>query len=156
MSEPLIHRILAFVEITGQDDPDMSYAIRLAGQLEAGLILFSVIDTPAMVSLIGTHRAATAERGEPLTSTLVADASRILQKIVDESAAHGIDARGHATVSEEVPEQILKEAVLQHVDLIVVRASGRSGFLKALLGSTVAEVLRAAPCPVLVASPGSH
>ena len=48
-------------------------------------------------------------------------------------------------------EQILKEAVLQRVDLILVRSHGKSGFMKALLGSTAGEILKAAPCPVLVA-----
>jgi nucleotide-binding universal stress UspA family protein len=152
MPDRLIHRILAFVELTDGAEPDMQFAIELARQLGSELILFSVIDRPAMVSLIGTHRAATAVRGDTLTATLVGDAERILQRIVDAAAKRGVGARGHALVSEEVPEQILKEAVLQHVDLIVVRSSGRSGFLKKLMGSTVEEVLSAAPCPVLVAS----
>ncbi|MHC5064210.1 MAG: hypothetical protein ACYTG5_09570, partial [Planctomycetota bacterium] len=60
MSEPLIRRILAFVEFADHGEPDMFYAIRLAEQLEAELILFGVIDTPAMVSMIGKHKA----RGE--------------------------------------------------------------------------------------------
>ena len=66
-------------------------------------------------------------------------------------ARAGVRALGHATLSEEVEEQILKEAVLQRVDLILVRSHGKSGFMKALLGSTAGEILKAAPCPVLVA-----
>ena len=57
-----MRRMLAFVEFADSGDPDMSYSIRLARQLHAELILFSVIDTPAMVALIGTHRAASAKR----------------------------------------------------------------------------------------------
>jgi nucleotide-binding universal stress UspA family protein len=40
---------------------------------------------------------------------------------------------------------------VQKVDLILVRSRGRAGFMKALLGSTAGEILKAAPCPVLVA-----
>ena len=40
---------------------------------------------------------------------------------------------------------------MQRVDLILVRSGGRTGIMKALLGSTAGEILKAAPCPVLVA-----
>jgi nucleotide-binding universal stress UspA family protein len=155
MPDRLVRRVLAFVEFADRGDPDLSYAIRLARQLHAELILFSVIDTPALVALIGTHRAAAVQRGATLTASVVEDAKRILQRIVDHAAEQGVEARGHATVSEEVPEQILKEAIVQQVDLIVIRPSRkRQGFLHLLMGSTVAEVLEAAPCSVLVAQEG--
>jgi len=155
MSEPLIRRILAFVEFADQGEPDMYYAIRLAAQLDAELILFGVIDTPAMVSMIGKHKTSKHKTGggagPTLTDSLVEEAKRVLQSLVDTAAERGVHARGHATVSEEVPELILREAMVQQVDLIVLRSHGRSGVLKALLGSTVEEILKAAPCPVLVA-----
>lgn len=144
----LIRRILVAVEFA-DPEPDVNYAIRLAAQLRAELILFSVIDRPAMVGLIGTHKAAQTSRGETLNAALVADAKRILQRIVDDAAARGVAARGHATVSEEVSEQILREAMVQQVDLIVLQP-GRRGFLDKMLGSTVEDILDAAPCPVLV------
>lgn len=147
---PLIRRILAFVEFTERREPEMSYAIAMAKQLGAELILFGVIDTPAMVSMIGKHRAV--EKVAPtLTDNLVEEAKLVLQEIVDAAAKQGVRARGHATVSEEVPELILREATVQQVDLILLRSHGGSSVLKALLGSTVEEILKAAPCPVLVA-----
>ncbi|MBI5849919.1 MAG: universal stress protein [Planctomycetes bacterium] len=153
MPDRVVRRMLAFVEFADGGDPDTSWAIRFARQVGAELILFSVIDRPAMVALIGTHRAATAERGSTLNASLVADAKRILQRIVDQAAAGGVVARGHAIVSEEVPEQILKEAIVQHVDLILIRPTGRQGFLQRLMRSTVEEILAAAPCGVLVVQP---
>ena len=152
----LVRRVLAFVEFAGSDDPDMAYAIRLASQLRAELILFAVIDRPAMVALIGRHRSAKVTTKEvrgsdTLTANLVEDARQILQRLVDEAVDQGVPARGHATVSDEVPEQILKEAIVQHVDLIVIKPGARQGFLQYFLGSTVEEVLAAAPCAVLVA-----
>ena len=151
-------RMLAFVEFADRGEPDMSWAIRFARQLGAELILFGVIDRPAMVALIARHRAAAGRtavknQGPTLTANLVADAKRILQRIVDQAAENGVMARGHAIVSEEVPEQILKEAIVQHVDLILIRPTGRQGFLQHLMRSTVEEILAAAPCGVLVAQP---
>ena len=34
---------------------------------------------------------------------------------------------------------------------LLLRSKGRSRLMKALLGSTAGEILKAAPCPVLVA-----
>ncbi len=150
MTERLIQRILAFVEFA-DGEPDMGYAMDLAGQLDSELILFAVIDTPAMVSLIGKHGEEKTRSKATLTDSVVEDAKTILQRYVDVAASRGVRARGHAIVSEEVPEQILKEAMLQHADLILIRSHGRSGLMKALFGSTVEDVLVAAPCPVLVA-----
>ena len=150
MSDRLIRRILAPVELAEPGEPDMSYSLKLAAQLQAELILITVIDTPTTVRLIGHHRAQIAGK-ESFNAQLVRDAKAILQKIVDAAAHLGVHAWGHATVSEDVEEQILKEALLQKVDLILVRSIGRSGLMKVLLGSTAGEVLKAAPCPVLVA-----
>jgi len=150
MADRLIRRVLAPVELAEADVPDMGYALRLCAQLQAELILVSVIDTPTTVRLIGGHRARSLAGGS-FNAGLVNDAKAILQKIVDAAAGLGVQAWGHATVSEEVEAQILKEALVQRVDLIVVRSTGRSGLMKALLGTTAGEILKAAPCPVLVA-----
>lgn len=156
MPDRVVRRVLACVEIADRGDPDMSWAIAFAQQLGAELILFTVIDRPAMVALIGRH-GHTDGRGHhgrgpsgTLTASLVEDAKRVLQRIVDQAAAAGVLARGHAVVSEEVPEQILKEAIVQQVDLILIRPSVHGGFLQHLMRSTVEEILGAAPCAVLV------
>jgi nucleotide-binding universal stress UspA family protein len=150
MSNPVVRRILAPVELAESSDPDLGYAIRLAAQLRAELVFLAVIDTPTTVGLIGRHRAM-AGGGRDFEQNLMQEVKGILQHNVDLAARAGVRALGHATLSEEVEEQILKEAVLQRVDLILVRSHGKSGFMKALLGSTAGEILKAAPCPVLVA-----
>ena len=152
MAEPLIRRILVPVELAEPKEPDLSYALRLAAQLGAELVLFSAIDSPAIVRLIGTHRATSRSgRSETFNQGLVADAKAILQRIVDQASAMGVAARGHATVSDEVEEEILKEALVQRVDLILVYSHGRHGLRRVLFGSTAEDILKAAPCPVLVA-----
>ena len=72
---------------------------------------------------------------------------------MEHAAQNGVVARGAAIASDEVPQQILKEAIVQHVDLILIRPSGRQGFLQHLMRSTVEDILAAAPCGVLVAQP---
>lgn len=150
MTDKVIRRILAPVVLSEPELLDMHYAIAVASQLGAELVLFACIDRASMVSLIGRHKAA-GERHESFDASLVQDAKAILSKIVNEAASHGVKALGHARVGEDVEEQILKEALVQKVDLILVRSKGRHGLMKALLGSTAGEILKAAPCPVLVA-----
>ncbi len=150
MTKPVIQRILAPVELLRQEPPKMLYAIQLAAQLHAELILVAVLDTAAAASLVTRHQVQHS-RQESFNEVLVRDAKAILQKVVDEAAAQGVKAWGHALVSEDVEELILKEAVTQKVDLILVRSHGRTGISKALLGSTAGDILKAAPCPVLVA-----
>jgi len=150
MPAPVVRRILLPVELAETREPDLSYAIALAAQLRAELLLLAVIDTPSTVHLVGRHRAM-AGGGRDFEKALQDEVKTMLQQMVDKAAEAGVLALGHLTFSEEVEEQILKEALLQKVDLILVRSQGRGGIMKALLGSTAGEILKAAPCPVLVA-----
>jgi nucleotide-binding universal stress UspA family protein len=149
MAVPVVRRILAPIELAEGREIDFDYAIGLAAQLHAELLLLAVIDTPATVTLIGHHRMAGVSRD--FEKSLEDEVRQVLQEQVDKAAAAGVKALGHLTFSEDVEEQILKEALVQKVDLIVVRSQGRAGIMKALLGSTAGEILKAAPCPVLVA-----
>jgi nucleotide-binding universal stress UspA family protein len=150
MVDPVVRRILAPIEFAEAREPDVAYAVALAAQLRAELLLLAVIDTPTTVNLIGRHRAM-AGGGRDFDRALQEEVQSALQQMVDRAAEAGVRALGHVTFSEEVEEQILKEALVQKVDLIVVRSRGRSGIMKALLGNTAGEILKAAPCPVLVA-----
>lgn len=155
MAERVVRRILVPVELSGLEPPDVSYALGLAAQLRAELILFVVIDSPTMMALIGRHRGKKAVGGgrdASFNAALVDDAKMILQRIVDEAATHGIKALGHATVGEHAVELILKEALVQKVDLILIRSHVPHGLMAHLLGSTAGEILKAAPCPVLIST----
>jgi nucleotide-binding universal stress UspA family protein len=150
MPAPVVRRILAPVELAETREPELGYAIGLAAQMKAELLLLAVVDTPATVNLIGRHKAM-AGGGRDFEKALQSEVQGMLQHMVDKAAAAGVQALGHLTFAEDVEEQILKEALVQRVDLILVRSRGRTGIMKALMGSTAGEILKAAPCPVLVA-----
>jgi nucleotide-binding universal stress UspA family protein len=161
---PVVQRILVPVDLAESREPELDYAIAIAAQLRAELLLLAVIDTPATVNLVGHHGAAghgaardgdakpgSGLRGSSFEQELQEEVEGKLQSAVDKAAEAGVRALGHLTFSEDVEEQILKEALVERVDLILVRSRGRTGIMKALLGSTAGEILKAAPCPVLVA-----
>ncbi len=56
-------------------------------------------------------------------------------------------------VDTPVAETIVKVAREQNADAIVVGAHGHSRISEAVLGSTSREVIRRAPCPVVIARP---
>ncbi len=153
MTQKVIRRILAPVELVEAKESDFTYAVQLAAQLGAELLLLAVVDTPTTVGLVSRHahvRAMEAS-GQDFEHNLMQEVKGMVQAVVDMAARAGVRALGHVTMSEEVEEQILKEALVQRVDLILVRSRGGTGLMKAMLGSTAGEILKAAPCPVLVA-----
>ena len=149
MVTSVVKRILAPVDLAESREPDLGYAIDLAAQLRAELLLLVVVDTPATLNLIGHH--GSAGDGGNFEQQLQEEGRGKLQGWVNQAAEAGVSALGHVTFSEDVEEQILKEALVERADIILVRSRGRHGFMKALLGSTAGEILKAAPCPVLVA-----
>ncbi|MEQ1850730.1 MAG: universal stress protein [Chthoniobacteraceae bacterium] len=69
------------------------------------------------------------------------------------------ECRGVARVSAHLREGVAYDEIVVaarklKVDLIVIATHGRSGLMRALMGSTAERVARHAPCPVLVVPPG--
>ncbi len=56
----------------------------------------------------------------------------------------------HAAVPDDPREAICAYAESNQMDLIVMNSRGSSGWVKWLVGSIAEQVLRTAPCPVLV------
>jgi nucleotide-binding universal stress UspA family protein len=53
-----------------------------------------------------------------------------------------------------IPESSIIEAVSElNIDLIVMASHGRTGLAHLVLGSVAEEVVRLAPCPVMVVKP---
>ncbi|HMF26290.1 MAG TPA: universal stress protein, partial [Pseudolabrys sp.] len=61
---------------------------------------------------------------------------------------------GIQVVQGPVEETILRIARERHADMIAMPTAGRDGLLDALRGSTTAQVVRRAPCPVLAIPTG--
>lgn len=57
----------------------------------------------------------------------------------------------HRLAEGDPPEEVVRLARALPCDLIVIGTHGRSGLRRALAGSVAEDVLRLAPCPVLVA-----
>jgi nucleotide-binding universal stress UspA family protein len=120
----------------------LKYAVEEARFRRAGLIILHTVDT------LGPENITFGE----VASARQPDAYR--QRLWDE--LHH-ETPGDPTVpveyllAEEDPvEAIVRTAAERHCDLIVLGSHGRQGLQRLLNGSVAEQVMRRAPCPVLV------
>ena len=138
-------RILCPIDFSSVADIATEQAGRLAVRDRATLVLLHVY-TPAAfymppeaagVALIRSDDVWRAEAEQKLCRAR----ARLRQS---GATTHAVMVDGHP------PDQIARVARRLRCDLIVLATRGRTGLLRLLLGSSVAErVLRRAPCPVL-------
>ncbi|HXU83332.1 MAG TPA: universal stress protein [Polyangia bacterium] len=83
----------------------------------------------------------------------IAEMREAAQKRLAATLVH-LGIAGEIAVMEGPPgEAIVRLAAEKHADLIVIGTSGRTGLDRLLLGSVAVNVVREAPCSVLVARP---
>jgi nucleotide-binding universal stress UspA family protein len=136
--------IVCAVDFSVASDRAIQTALSLAQQSASKLVLVHVIDLP---------RDAAPPRGTgPDISRQRRDAQD--RALVELKAAVPAEARDWATIDEQVRvgrpyEEILRESIDRHADLIVMGVHSRPAFTFGFLGSTTDHVVREAVCPVL-------
>jgi universal stress protein A len=138
---PAIRQIVLATDLGQASAAATDEAFRLAGALQARLLAVIVIDPQALQLPGGRYR------------------SRIDQERVRlETAASELVLRGRRDriptsflIWEGDPaESIVEAARSERADVIVVGSHGRGALGRALIGSVSDQVVRHAPCPVLV------
>lgn len=83
----------------------------------------------------------------------VDDASRIAsvsEAVAEMLGERGIEATTHIVVAESAAGEICTVAEKMAADLVVIPTRGRTGLIRFAMGSVSEQVVRYAPCPVLV------
>jgi glycine betaine transporter len=139
-----VQHILVPVDFSPYSDQAITYAMALAGKLQARVTLLHVIhEIP-----IGVGDMATALPYSYMQE-LEAEVQRSLEEQLKGVQRAGI--RGDIMVLHGVPFQtIVDVAREQQIDLIIMGTHGRTGLSHVLLGSVAEKVVRLAHCPVLV------
>lgn len=135
---PLIRTILLATDLSPSATSAALYAMELASQLDALLVVASVIDT--IGSVVGVGSRIDQLRGER---------EEQVQGIVGRARAAGANATFLVWQGEPGPT-IIAAAEAERADLIVLGTHGRQGLTRFLLGSVSDHVVRHARCPVLV------
>lgn len=137
---PKLEIILLATDGSPASEPASEQAIDLATQVQARLLVVSVLSTASRPSEAPADLAVADSRDSLTTKA---------QGIVQRAKAAGADAT--FLVWEGNPgEAIVAAADAENADLIVVGSHGRSGVSRFLIGSVSDFVVRHAHCPVMV------
>jgi nucleotide-binding universal stress UspA family protein len=144
--EPLFRRIVCATDLATPSHPTVDLALSLAGENLARVTLLYVIEE------LGAESGPDVGRPFPAAGAPPQTLMRLARERLHELAR---PARTFCDVDERVErgrawKQILRVAREAHADLIVVGAHTGGAFGRFLLGSNANQVVRHAPCPVLV------
>ena len=135
-----IRRILLATDLSATSDAASSQALDLARDLDADLLVVSVID-PTNGPIPNQRRGRIDQ--------LRADRELVARGLVTRGRDAGI--RVTFLIWQGDPgEAIVDAAGSEAVDLVVVGSHGRGSMGRLLIGSVSDHVVRHAPCPVLV------
>ena len=133
--------------------PDSTLAVEfgfsLAQEFEAELFLTHVIEPDLFHGLLGAggHKTDRHQREELR--------DKLLKDLADLIPPHAVNwCHPHTTLLAGQPhEELIKYAVINDLDLIVLGIHGRGFVENLLVGSTTDRVIRTGPCPVLSVRP---
>lgn len=146
----MISKILVATDDSEIANRAFKYAVELAGQIKASIILLTVIDNRAYIAQTVPMEMSYTQIMEPIEEYLRTAAEQYLErakKICDEKgvACQGVIRHGHPV------EEILEEAKKEKADMIVLGSHGKGTLASAVLGSVTYGVIhKDAKCPVLV------
>ena len=135
---PLLRTILLATDLSPSALDAALYAMELASQLGAELVVASVIDVVVPVPGLG-----------PRIDQIRAEREAAVQALVARARGAGASATYLVWQGDAGPT-ILSAAEAERADLIVIGTHGREGVSRLLLGSVSDHVVRHARCPVLV------
>ena len=141
-------KILVGYDFSSFSDLAFQYGLSLAQEFESELHLIHVIETTIYKDLLKTSMASGNTPEKALHDQLN---EKLSQKIPDESA---IWCRPKTSLLAGRPyEEIIKYALLNSIDLIILGIRGRNLIEVLLTGSTTDRIVRQGPCPVLSVCP---
>ena len=126
------------------------YAVDLAKQLKASIIVLSVFDWASFVGSISAASFAGPEALNPIESSLHEAAKKHAEAVKRVCDKQGVQSKTIITTGHPV-DDIVQEAKKSKADLIVMGSHGRSALAAAVLGSVAYGVIhRDMKTPVLV------
>jgi nucleotide-binding universal stress UspA family protein len=125
----------------------LSYASDFAREAGASIICVHVIEP--VVPTVGYSGVTEPLPMADISEQLEDSATRELPKIAQHEACAGL-AVEEVIAHGDAASEIVRVAKERQVDLIVISSHGRTGLGRMLFGSTAEQVVRHAPCPVLV------
>ncbi len=128
----------------------LPHALRLAEDRGAGLVILHVVPS-AMFYTVPEISGAVWDR---LARENRAAGQAELRRVTEHVRGRAWKVRIQSFLAEGIPaDQIVRAARRLKCDLIVLATHGRTGLTRVVLGSVAENVVRRAPCPVLIVRP---
>jgi nucleotide-binding universal stress UspA family protein len=124
------------------------YAISLAKEYKAELIVLHVIESVAELSLTSGIDLPSYNTASIYYDELLKTAQRRIKDICKEAIEHGVNVSDRIIYGNPKHE-ILDLADSEQLDMIIMGTHGRKGFSRFINGSVAEAVVRHAPCSVL-------
>ena len=139
-------RILCAIDFSESSLSALAHALDMAEEADARLTLLHVVEFPSVMSQEPTALDVDLAH---LREIAVAEARRRLHELIPDAA------RTYCTVETAVAQgsphrEILRQAIEQGSDVIVMGVHGRGAVDVLLFGSTTHHVIRASACPILI------
>jgi nucleotide-binding universal stress UspA family protein len=142
-------KILVPVDFGGGSRTAVEHAIGLAERFDAQVTLLHVHVPPYYVGDVPVTVAGA--NPQPLADYIRTQAQSELDALLEDvRGAHGSVSIQGALTGGRVEKEVVRIADEEKYDLVVMGTHGRSGLNHFLLGSVAEQVLRKAPCPVMV------
>ena len=138
-----LKKILVGCDFSPDSGLAFEYGLSLAQEFQADLHLAHVVEPPLYDDLINP-----SESGETFRQRLQKTVQEKLSTLVPEEALTWCNPVT-ALLAGQPHEELIKYAVVNDIDLIVLGVRGHSLVESLFVGSTTDRVLRRAPCPVL-------
>jgi len=140
-------KILAPTDLSDLSRPALRYALELAIERRAAVIVYHVIGEDS-------DWLASDDKLNPANALLPQQRERLHAFITEHFAGMMDQVELTEIVEAGVPyNKIVEKAQSENADLIVMSTHGRTGFQQVLLGSVTAKVVARAGCPVLSMRP---
>ena len=137
--------IVSPIDFSGFSQEALQTAADLAKQFGSELLLVHAVPAiPKLPSTTSIFREGEYER------ELHKDAEGLLNKLAEGLAKKGLRVRTEVGTANDVGMEVLRIAVHNKADLIVIATHGMTGWHRLVFGSVAEKVVRLASCPVLV------
>jgi len=138
-----LKRVLVPIDFSESSLEALKYAVAFAGQFDASICLVHVVEPAAFLNDVRKVPPAVSDRevANKLHHKLVMLARKEIDPV---TPVHPLVCIGKPF------DEIVRTAKMFNADLIIIATHGRTGFKRALLGSTAERVVQHAHCPVLV------
>jgi len=141
----MYERVLILLDGSEVAETILPFAERIAGPLDAEVLLLSVVEPLSAVSGL----ASAGVVGPDAFFLRQMEAKRYLAEVAARLKAKGLRVRTVLGLGVPAPE-IVEVARMEKADLIAMTTHGRSGLGRVVFGSVAEAVLRSAPIPVLM------